>query len=329
MITGCEHLLTEQPPKDSDSAARAQWASRFARLQELFQRMDLAFERVYVEDALAAVEATQSAATAERLRMAEACRSATAPQVRLRISQTQLIANDARGWILCEMRQQIDLLSMKLLNEELGDASPLQDDFIWRKFGMHASEVRLQELREMLQATEPRRRASNARANARPRKRADAEKYETIGEKYERATQPQPGQTFEMFKAMGESMNQRAQAVEEAMQQRQSAVAAARVSACAGSQSNTIGETSTPRTEESAAMGRKYEAHVRAARAWASGDLHVPPPGFPADVMAWLQAHKHDPHYARILANALESNALVREAYEEALSGGRAATPVA
>ncbi|MCC7508502.1 MAG: hypothetical protein IT464_03905, partial [Planctomycetes bacterium] len=52
---------------------------------------------------------------------------------------------------------------------------------------------------------------------------------------------------------------------------------------------------------------------------------------FPADVMTWLQAHKQIPHYARILAHTLESNAMIRDAHREAcqeapLPGGGAAT---
>ncbi|MCC7509343.1 MAG: hypothetical protein IT464_08200 [Planctomycetes bacterium] len=78
-------------------------------------------------------------------------------------------------------------------------------------------------------------------------------------------------------------------------------------------------------------MGRRYNEHARLARAWASGDMKSPPPQFPADVMTWLQAHKQIPHYARILAHTLESNAMIRDAHREAcqaapLPGGGAAT---
>ena len=335
MITGCEDLLTQTPPKDCSADARSIWAAGFKRLQNIMHRMDLALERDFVEDALVDVKATQSAATHERLRMAEACLSATAPQVRLRISQPQLVANDQRGMILCEMRHQIDLLSMKLLNEELGDESPLKDDFVWRHFGKNASEERLIELREMLQATEPRKRASSGKRRRRRRGSGDGETYESYGETYERyennversgESQPRSGRALETLQDMVEGKSSHVADVDRESAPR-SALAGlpAEASAKAGSQS----KTPMPHAGDPAAMRSKYEAHVLAARAWADGDMKTPPPRFPADVMAWLQAHKQDPHFANVLAEALRSNALIRAAYEETLSGGRAATPAA
>ncbi|MCC7508501.1 MAG: hypothetical protein IT464_03900, partial [Planctomycetes bacterium] len=76
MITGCEDLLHPAPPKDGDADARSFWATGLERLQRICHRMDLALEREFVEGAIAHALATQTAATHERKRMAEACLSA-------------------------------------------------------------------------------------------------------------------------------------------------------------------------------------------------------------------------------------------------------------
>lgn len=368
MITGCEDLLTQTPPKDCSADARSIWAAGFKRLQNIVHRMDLAFERDFVEDALADVKATQSAATHERLRMAEACLSATAPQVRLRISQPQLVANDQRGMILCEMRHQIDLLSMKLLNEELGDESPLKDDFVWRHFGKNASEERLIELREMLQATEPRKRASSGQRRRRRRGSGDGETYESYGDTYERyennvertgETQPRPSPACEMLKDMVEGSRD-ADVERESAPRSALAGLPAEASAKAGSQSNSIGGTPMPLTAkpltaepgmptpaqiaadpELAAMFADRDRKIAMQQDWVKkmeerldrGDPSELVPEFPAELYVELvKAAKVSPQAAEF--KALVDAAMIRrkqqqEDMQQQASGGRPAITAA
>ncbi|MBK8207223.1 MAG: hypothetical protein IPK87_10630 [Planctomycetes bacterium] len=358
MITGCEDLLTQTPPHTADADTNSIWAVGFKRLQNVVLRMDLAFEREFVEDALAGVKATQHAATNERNRMAEACLSATAPQVRLRISQPQLENNDRRGMILCEMRQQIDLLSIKLLNEELGDESPLKDDFVWRHFGKNASEERLIELREMLRSTEPRKRSSSHRRRRR-RGSSDGEIFESYGENYERyennfertdaAPKPQVSNAYEMLKARGEQMNRLAADVQRKFAQ-----------SSAGRPGNGIGEAPMPLAADPltakpglptraqiaadpqlAAMFADRDRKMAMQDKWVKsmeerlgrGDPNELVPEFPAELYVELvEAAKVSPQAANF--KALVDAAMIRrkqqqEDLQQQASGGRPATPAA
>ncbi|MBK8206322.1 MAG: hypothetical protein IPK87_05915 [Planctomycetes bacterium] len=352
MITGCEDLLNQTPPHTADADINSIWAVGFKRLQNVVLRMDLAFEREFVEDALAGVKATQHAATNERNRMAEACLSASAPQVRLRISQPQLENNDRRGMILCEMRHQIDLLSMKLLNEELGDESPLKDDFVWRHFGKNASEERLIELREMLQSTEPRKRSSGQRRRRR-RGSSDGEIFESYGENYERyennfertgETKPRPSPAYEMLKDMVEGS-------------RDADVDREFAQTSVGRQGNGIGEAPMPRAAEPlaaehslparaqitadpqlAAMFADRDRKMAMQQDWVTkmeerlgrGDPNEPVPEFPAELYVELvEAVKVSPQAANfktMVDAAMTRRKQQQDDMQQQASGGRPAT---
>ncbi|MCC7508021.1 MAG: hypothetical protein IT464_01440 [Planctomycetes bacterium] len=173
-------------PFTPDTPAPAPWTSALEQGAALARRMQLQLERERVEHELARVKALLHASTAERRRMAQACLDMSARQVSLKIRQARVDAAHARGWILAEMREQIELLFMKDSIAELGEASPFCNDPNWRRIGHRASEQRLAELREKLKATEPRKRTGTASRRRKRTRASDGEVYESIGETYER-----------------------------------------------------------------------------------------------------------------------------------------------
>lgn len=173
-------------PFTPDTPAPAPWTSALEQGAALARRMQLQLERERVEHELARVKALLHASTAERRRMAQACLDMSARQVSLKIRQARVDAAHARGWILAEMREQIELLLMKDSIAELGEASPFCNDLNWRRIGHRASEQRLAELREKLKATEPRKRTGTASRHRKRTRASGGEVYERIGETYER-----------------------------------------------------------------------------------------------------------------------------------------------
>lgn len=173
-------------PFTPDTPAPATWTAALGQADSLIRRMTLQLERERVDKAMARVAAILRASTAERQRMAQACKDPSAPQVRLKLRQDHVSATHARGWILAEMREQLELLIMKDSIAELGEASPFYNDLNWRRIGHRASEERLAELRERLKDTEPRKRTRSAAPRARRKRADDGEEYERIGEIYER-----------------------------------------------------------------------------------------------------------------------------------------------
>ncbi|MBK8205246.1 MAG: hypothetical protein IPK87_00505 [Planctomycetes bacterium] len=173
-------------PFPPDTPAPATWTAALGPADGLARRMKLQLERERVEAELARVKATLRASTAERRRMAQACRDMSARQVPLRIKQDRVFTTEARGWILVEMREQLELLIMKDSISELGEASPFYNDLNWRRIGHRASDERLAELCEKLKATEPRKRTHSAPKRRTCARATDGETYERIGEIYER-----------------------------------------------------------------------------------------------------------------------------------------------
>ena len=216
-----------------------------------------------------------------------------------RISDKAVVSAMGREWMFRDLRLHIKLLTRQVTNTLLGDKSPHKDDVLLKLMGDVNHMQRIMEIRNAIadfaQPERMRLRKAVLAAKRKPAAKPDAAQPQ----------RPQGASTSSVARASWP------------------------VSALAASQSNAIGKMPMPRTDEPAAMQSKYEAHVLAARAWADGDMKTPPPRFPAEVMVWLQAHRHDPHFANVLAEALRSNALIRAAYEETLSGGRAATPAA